>query len=166
MAHPTDPNTGQPIYRGAPGVGLRNVGSYQVSGEPWISGSDGQAGKTTKRFKLPYVAREISVYHDAGSAGGTCRVHFVSGNVLYSFSGSGNAPLVDYTGAGNVFRGLHYVDVPKSNTLTFKAKCKEIYVSNDHASTAITYRVMADLTNVPVSRMYHLTGSGHTDEGE
>ena len=57
----TDAKTEQPIYHGAASVGLRNVGSYQVSGEPWITGSEAQAHSTVKRYQFPYVTREIAI---------------------------------------------------------------------------------------------------------
>ena len=65
MSHPTDPKTGQPIFR-SHGVGLRNVPSYQISGHPYVSGSgDGngtaQAARTIKRFQFPFVSRDVTI---------------------------------------------------------------------------------------------------------
>jgi len=160
---PTDANTGQPIYSGAPSVGLRNVGSYQISGEPWISGSEGpaasgHAASIVKRYQFPFVTREVSVVN---LTSGYIFVHFASGS-QHVFSST--AETATYNGASTVFSGQHYIPVSGSNTtLTFKAKCKEIYVSTDSTGGSCAYRIMADLTNVPTKRMYELTGSGHTD---
>ena len=46
--------------------------------------------------------------------------------------------------------------------LELNCKCAEIYVSNPGSSTA-HYRVFAELTGIPVGRMYDLTGSGLTE---
>jgi len=161
MAQPTDVKTGQPIYYGAPGVGLRNVGSYQVSGEPWITGSDAHVSAKVMKYDFPYVTREVSVYHQGktGGSDGVCRVHFVSGS-RHDFSTTNG--FVAYVAAQNVYQGIHFVDVPLGNTITFRAKVKEIYIAETGTDT-IKYRIMADLTNVPTGRMYELTGSGHTE---
>jgi len=162
MAHPTDPNTGQPIYHGAPSVGLRNVGSYQVSGEPWVSGSEAQAASKVKRFQFPYVTREVTVDNYGANE---IRVHFASGSGHNDFV-DGGKDLMTLSGDSDVYLGLHYVTVSGSVNLptrsTFRAKCKEIYVATT-AEGAASYRVIANLTNVPTRRMYHLTGSGHTE---
>jgi|ETNvirenome_6_85_1030632.scaffolds.fasta_scaffold14274_4 hypothetical protein len=180
----TDAKTGQPIYHGAPSVGLRNVGSYQVSGEPWISGSEAQAANKVKRFQFPYVTREVTVQNYGDNE---LRVHFVSGSGHTSFSSTVDkmARVVE----SNVYLGLHYItlsgavnpritegdpsraatigsvtgSVPSVHrSVTFKAKCKEIYIATTSVG-ATSYRIMADLTNIPTRRMYHLTGSGHTE---
>ena len=49
-----DPKTNQPIQPGYPGVGLRNVGSYQVSGHPFITGSLMATDEEVK-VSFPYV---------------------------------------------------------------------------------------------------------------
>jgi len=156
---PTDIKTGQPIYAGAPSVGLRNVGSYQVSGEPWISGSEEQAASKVKRYTFPFVSREVTVSNFGAAA---IRVHFVSGSG-HTFTTGDQAVAQSVT--SDVYVGLHYVPVSGSGTTTtFRAKAKEVYVTTTAAGVG-TYRVMADLTNVPTKRMYHLTGSGHTHAG-
>ena len=175
---PTDAKTGQPIYAGAPSVGLRNVGSYQVSGEPWISGSDNHAANEVKRYQLPFVSREVSVTNmGAAVAGNYIFVHFVSGSGDgHSFSGKGTGP-VTRDPKSDVFTGKHFVTLSGSQSVTFKAKVKEVYISTDNevgaieasglgggnAADVVHYRILADLTNVPTRRMYHLTGSGHTE---
>jgi hypothetical protein len=146
------------------GVGLRNVGSYQVSGEPWISGSSDQADDKVKRFEFPYVTRELTVYNYSGGGadGGTgqsntIRVHFSSGSG-HDFS---SADIISMNAGSTIYSGLHYVSVAVGSSVTFKAKAKEVYVTS--ASGSASFRVLADLTNIPTARMYHLTGSGLTD---
>ena len=162
MASVTDTKTGQPIYYGAPGVGLRNVGSYQVSGEPWITGSDAHTSEKVMRYQFPYVTREVSVFHQgkAGGSDGVCRVTFSSGS-SHDFSTHENGP-ASYVASQDIYDGLHYIDIPVGSTMTFRAKVKEIYIAETGTDT-IKYRIMADLTNIPTQRMYHLTGSGHTE---
>jgi len=176
---PTDVKTGQPIYAGAPSVGLRNVGSYQVAGEPWITGSDDHAANQVKRYQFPFVSKEISVTN-IGAAKDDMNyifVHFVSGSGDgHSFSGKGTGP-VTRDAKSDVFTGKHFVTLSGSQSVTFKAKAKEIYISTDvtvgdiaagdlgggSAADVVHYRILADLTNVPTRRMYHLTGSGFTE---
>ena len=162
----TDAITEQPIYSGAPGVGLRNVGSYQISGEPWISGSEGaglpdkHVASTVKRYQFPFVTREVTVVNfTAGEAKNYIFVHFASGSG-HTFSSTKETST--YDSFSNVFQGYHYVSVSGSS-ITFKAKCKEIYITTDAQNTDARYRILADLTNVPTGRMYELTGSGHTE---
>jgi hypothetical protein len=59
-----DAKTGQAIYPGVPGVGLNNVGSYQSSGAPWITGSMLRAEELSgsiRTYKFPRVARSITI---------------------------------------------------------------------------------------------------------
>ena len=60
----TDAKTGQAIYPGAPGVGLHNVGSYQASGTPWITGSFLAAeinSGSVMTCNFPRIAKKITV---------------------------------------------------------------------------------------------------------
>ena len=59
-----DAKTGQPIFGGSHGVGLSNVGSYQVAGTPYMTGStlaasDGKG--SVIRFEFPRVAKSVMV---------------------------------------------------------------------------------------------------------
>ena len=162
----TDAKTGQPIYSGAPGVGLRNVGSYQISGEPWISGSEGagalgkHVASTVKRYQFPFVTREVTVVNFTTSQEQNhIYVHFASGSE-HTFSSTKETST--YNPLSNVFQGYHYFSLSGSS-ITFRAKCKEIYVTTDARNEDARYRILADLTNVPTGRMYELTGSGHTE---
>ena len=110
-------NSGPTTY----GVGLGNVGSYQVSGVPWITGSSALG------------AEDI-------------RVHFNS------------------TGSGDVVNGLHFVLMDsKEDSYTFNVKAKEIYISAPSSNGGnASFTIVAELTQIPVARMYALTGSGLT----
>jgi len=126
-------------------VGLHNVGSYQVSGTPWITGSTSLAADSEDKVEFPYVARSVSVVNYSNQ---TLYIHFNSRDA-----------------DGQVINGLHYVEFDsKEDSFTFNVKCKEIYVSTPASNGgAAQYKVIAELTNIPTQRMYPLTGSGLTD---
>jgi len=124
-------------------AGLNNVGSYQVSGIPWITGSAALGASSEHTVSFPYVARSVCVVNHSSD---TIRVHF------------------NPTSAGNVVGGLHFVELDSDeDAYTFNVKCKEIYISAPSGGSAREYRVIAELTNIPTQRMYTLTGSGLTD---
>ena len=105
-------------------AGLQNVGSYQVSGVPWITGSSALA--TEDRLQFPSVTKRITVFN-RDPATTDIRVHF-------------NA-----TGSGNIVSGKHFITVGQSgagvNPLDLNVKCKEIYLSVSGAAGA--YEVAA-----------------------
>ena len=129
------------------GVGLRNVGSYQVSGHPYITGSTGMGTAGTEHtVSFPYVTRNVTVIA-SGAFGvtteGSMKIHF--------------NPAAD----GDVLTGLHYITLDsEEDSMTFDVKCTELYLTNmtDNAS----FQLFASLTNIPTDRMYALTGSGLT----
>ena len=49
------------------GVGLRNVGSYQISGHPYVTGSTIAAG-VEKKISFPYVTKSITVIASGSTA--------------------------------------------------------------------------------------------------
>ena len=133
-------------------AGIGSVGSYQVSGVPWITGSgaDGIATNTEDKISFPTVAKSVMVMlHDGDND--NLHVHFNS-------SGSN----------GNVYDGNHYF-ILKDNrdSITFNVKCKEIYISNPPVSNGGSglssgYIVVAELTGIDNNEMFNLTGSGLT----
>ena len=127
-----------------PEPGLANVGSYQVAGHPYISGSATMPAGQEMKFRFPYVTKTVTVINHASQV---VRVHFNS------------------SGSGRVVDGLHYVELDSDeDSYTFNAKCKEIYVSAPSGNGgAADFRVVAELTSIPTTSMYPLTGSGLTD---
>lgn len=120
------------------GVGLRNVGSYQVAGRPFcetgsLGGTDGLNGVDTITF--PYVTKEIVVLNLSGS--NDLSVYFAS-----------TSP------DGNKFT------ISGGEQQTFSLKCKEIYLSS---STGTDYTLYASLTQISTGSMYTLTGVGITE---
>jgi len=125
--------------------GLGSVGSYQVSGVPWITGSgtNGLAAGTEHTITFPTVAKSVLVMLD-DAASDDIRVHF-------------NA-----TGSGNVVSGNHFYTLTTNrDAVSFNVKCKEIYISNG-GGAASGYVVVAELTGISAGEMFVLTGSGLT----
>ena len=132
------------VYYRQNGIGA--VGSYQVSGVPWITGSvDTLAAGSQHTITFPSVTRTVTVINtDVGAC--DIHVHF-------------NSKLV-----GNVSGGLHYVSLnDRNDAISFNVKCKEMYISNPDASAAASYTVVAELTGISTNEMFVLTGSGLTD---
>ena len=59
-----------------PGVGLRNVGSYQVSGHPYLTGSNISNGATLK-VEFPYITKRVNIQVTGSQP---CLLTFVSMN--------------------------------------------------------------------------------------
>mgnify|MGYP003115384857 CR=1 FL=1 len=149
-------------------VGLRNVGSYQVSGDPFISGSGptSQADAKMKRYEFPGVVREFTVANlaklgDGSTASKAINLSFVSGSAGFDFTSTDTVAVTDATWQSSELQvGQHYWTIEVGSSVTFRTKCKEIYITT--MSGAAQYKILGELTNIPVSSMYHLTGSGLT----
>ena len=132
-----------------PTVGLRNVGSYQISGHPFITGS-ALALNEEKQIQFPFVTKKITVIASGSQSDTGLRVHFNSrddGHV-YSVHGQGET-------------ALHFITLDShEDSIEFDVKCKEIYVSSPGGTGG--FRLYASLTTIPTSSMYALTGSGLT----
>ena len=125
------------------GTGLRNVGSYQVSGHPYITGSTGMGSAGTEyKVSFPYITKNVTVIASGSS---TIKVHF-------------NSDSDD----GAVLNAAHFITLDSDeDSITFDVKCKEIYLTNVTADAG--FQLFASLTNIDQSHMYALTGSGLTD---
>tara|TARA_B100000287_G_scaffold394619_1_gene408845 strand:- start:1012 stop:1476 length:465 start_codon:yes stop_codon:yes gene_type:complete len=137
-------------------AGLQNVGSYMVSGDPYISGSDSQAVNTEVEYGFQWVASKVTIHNYSNRV---LRVHY------NSLTASGDVA----GGLTSGYGGLHYLEVQSitgsaGGVLELGAKCTGIYVSvpNDGGGKG-HYRVYAELTGIPAARMYDLTGSGLTE---
>ena len=125
-------------------VGLNNVGSYQVSSVPWITGSEALAAGAEASYTFPMVTKSITVINRSGE---DIRVHFNS------------------TSSGNVVGGLHYVLFDsKEDSYTFSVKATEMYISAPATNGGnASFTIVAELTQIDAGKMYALTGSGLTD---
>jgi hypothetical protein len=127
-------------------VGLHNVGSYQTSGWPWITGSTGHAANSEIKYEFPSVAKAVTVINKTAGANAQIRVHFAA------------------AAAGNPITGLHYVSLDSDeDKIVLNVKCKEVYITAPNNGSARSYEIIAEMTNINADRMYILTGSGVTD---
>ena len=140
------------------GQGLRQVGAYQVSGHPFITGSADLDDDRVQMVEFPYVSRSFTVINT--STTGSLRVHFQSGSTAAPVAGVSYAISDD----DDVIKQLHYISVPAGNgSVTMDVKCRKLYISNGSSIANLTYQVFAELTGIPKGNMYHLTGSGITE---
>jgi hypothetical protein len=117
-------------------AGLNNVGSYQVSGIPYLSGGlDLTSGGS---LNFPHVTRWIQITN-SGSA-----------NLLYGYSENG-------AGGSNVG-----IVLPNSTTPRMEVKVTELYMEGGTASGVY---VAAGLTNLPTSRVDNIGPSGSNWSG-
>ena len=131
------------VRLGTVGVGLRNVGSYQISGHPYVTSSVINSDQEM-RVTFPYVTKKITVIASGSQPNKGLRVHFAS-------TGSGN----------NVVGGKHFIALDShEDSIDFDVKCKEIYLSAPGAAAG--FMLYASLTNIPTGAMYTVTGSGVT----
>ena len=158
----TDDKTGQPIFHGSTRVGLRRVGSYQVSGRPWITGSTELGAARVHLVRFPNVTKSFTVINTNTTNGDDIRVHFQSGsNASASVTVPGHVGEKEILDISDVITRSHYITVPAGNaSVTFDTKCVDVYVSNPEGGN--DNLDFAELTNIPRSSMFHLTGSGVT----
>jgi len=134
-------------------AGLRNVGSYQVSGRPFITGSYLEGAATTVPGTIPdsgtsqiligfpKVTKSLTVWNYSNDALAKLRVTFASTGSMTNYPANGC-----------------YYELGQNESVTLSLKCKEVYLSA--VSAEVQWKLYASLTNIPVERMYALTGSG------
>jgi hypothetical protein len=136
------------------GIGLRNVGSYQAAGHPYVTGSSLSDGEE-KKVSFPFVTKSITVIASGSTSDPLIGITFNSTGSLAGGGGTG-------TGADNTLSGKHFITMDSSgDSMTFDVKCKEMYIHGLNATSG--YEIYASLTNIETARMYDLTGSGLTD---
>ena len=138
-------------------AGLNNVGSYQVSGAPFLTSSQAPASASTVhshalKISFPQVTKEITIMH-MGSDNES------SGSMRLAMSARGL-----YQQEAN----YNYFLIPPSSSVTLNIKATEVYLMSNDGS-AQTFSICASLTNIPVDRVNNLvTGtnwSGSTGIG-
>lgn len=127
--------------------GLFNTNSYLSSGIPYVTGSTLPSGSFgvnngELRIQFPLVTRAVTIINTTST---DIRIHFNS------------------MSSGNVIGGHHYVTLTDTkDSITFNMKLKEIYISLTTSSVNGGFELVAELTNIPASEMFTLTGSGLT----
>ena len=121
-------------------AGLNNVGSYQVSGKPFVTTFQVAAdGGTPTKIEFPYVTKEIVVAYHSDGEDKHAKIAFseegLSGDEYFQISSTKNA-----------------------GSFTFNVKATELYViSND--SNTYNISIFASLTNLSPARINNLSGS-------
>lgn len=136
------------------GVGLQNVGSYQVAGRPYITGSFltgaspanmvpqvGTKLYTEKEVNFPTVTKSLTIWNYSSDQNSKLRITFAP-------TGS----MTDYPANGC------YQELAQWESITLTLKCKTVYLSA--VGGDVFWKLYASLTNIPAARMYTLTGSG------
>ena len=136
-------------------VGIGHVGSYQVSGHPWISGSANLARGGEVKFEFPYVTKRILVIHNGNGAGAgipRCRIHW--------------APQAQFEEQPNTLTGWeanlnrNFIELnANKNSIELGVKCADLYISN-HGTVDVSFTVYAELTHIERRHMYALDGKG------
>jgi len=123
--------------------GLHNVGSYQVSGKPYMSGAAGVTATASSRFEFGNVTKSITVKNTGAS------------NDLYlAFAPSGSGELASYaTGSGD---SKNFIVIKPGKEVSLNVKCKEIFVYSATSTTDVA--VYAELTHIDPDRMFSLDG--------
>jgi len=129
----------QTQYHTRPFAGLGSVGSYQVAGAPFMTGSTITGGAEVE-IKFPAVTRSITIINK-DAANDDIRVHFQSKDTARTIA------------------GVHYVTLADQNSsLTMNIKCKSVFLSAP--GSAATFELFAELTGIQPQSMFPLTGSG------
>ena len=115
-------------------VGLNNVGSYQVSGMPYATGSLSATSATAVYF--PYVTQWVTI------------VNHSSSHLKVGFSQAG----VD---GNNYFRCGPETGAEGTQSININVKVTELWFSGSNE-----FDIVAGLTNIPVARINNLSGSG------
>ena len=104
-----------------PIAGLGSVGSYQIAGHPFITGSSGLGDAQTTKITFPMVARSVTVINRTAQASGAhgtypgLWIHFTKDKAATSHANSTTAE-GDVRKAGNyTWDGNHFVTLPNAN---------------------------------------------------
>ena len=146
-------------FKGRHEAGVNNVGSYQVSGIPWVSasilvpaanGSTKGAVITTQPAKIsfPFVTKFVTVRHDpTGSNYGVGP----NNGIRVGFSDPGTRAVED----------RYYVELSGSESITMEVKCTEMYlISCDETIKEAT--VIAGLTGIRSARLSGSSGANYS----
>ena len=125
-------------------VGLNHVGSYQVSGVPYVTSSAFNFLSTEEsvRFQFPNVTKRITFRNEAGK---DLRIHFAPYTASFDYDNGAS-------GSANYFLILDGAEE------VFDVKCKEVFISTTNTGTNGNLSICAELTSIPKERMFSLDG--------
>lgn len=128
-----------------PFAGLGHAPSYQVSGRPYLTGSSLDTNNPNGgevHITFPSVTKSFTVINN-NSSGHTIWVHFAS---------RANANVETYH---------HYLELRNQDaSFSFDVKCTDVYISMSGSGGTGSFELSAELTGIPASEMYALTGAG------
>tara|TARA_R110000824_G_scaffold12623_10_gene55358 strand:+ start:7545 stop:8006 length:462 start_codon:yes stop_codon:yes gene_type:complete len=114
-------------------AGIGHVGSYQVAGRPFLTGSDITTGQKWLGIHFPAVTKAITVI---SSGSGDLRVSFSQ-----PYDGSDIQPCM------SIHR--NYITLNSNeDSITLNVKCRDIYVSLADPSVAGAFELSAELTGI------------------
>ena len=131
-------------------VGLQNVGSYQVSGQPYLSGSVTSAvigSVSDSVFSLPYVSKRLIIRNlDSTNDAIVSFAPFLDSEAAtYGFTNSAS-------GSGN------WLFLPADTSIELDIKCKQVFISPAQAVAVDSVSIYAELTNIGTNRLYSFDG--------
>lgn len=127
------------VYHTRPFAGLGSVGSYQVAGAPFMTGSTITGGQEVE-IQFPAVTKSVTIINK-DAANDDIRVHFQSKDTARTIA------------------GVHYVTLGDLNaSLTMNIKCQSVFLSAPSGNA--TFEMFAELTGIQPQSMFPLTGSG------
>ena len=130
-------------------AGLNNVGSYQVSGAPFVTSSVvPQSGSGHFKVEFPYVTKQITISNNSTNSHDLVRIAFSERGLK---DGVANYFLVGSTKDGD-------------GSTTLNVKATELYVMCDDNHSA-PVSIFGSLTNLPVSRVNNISPSGSNWSG-
>jgi hypothetical protein len=132
-------------------AGLNNVGSYQVSGVPFVTSSTIPTSSSSAihwKVEFPLVTKEITIANHAQNSHNLARVAFSQEGLKDS--------------VGNYFLIGSSKDGVGPTTLNVKAT--ELYIMSDDNHTD-TVSIFASLTYLPVERVNNISPSGSNWSG-
>ena len=135
-------------------VGLQNVGSYQVSGQPFLTGSETKPGQEYK-IRFPRVTKSVTVIMSGSSP--TVSLNTLD-HLRVSFASTASSEVIQYS--------KNYITLgADGDAATFNVKCKEIFINcvttqANGAEPIMGFEILAELTSIPTGSMYALTGAG------
>lgn len=133
----------QGFYNRSPGI--TSVGSYQVSGTPFLTGSEVTNGSEVQ-IDFPNVTKSITVINKDTTGNDAIQVHFAS------MTANGGATITN----------KHFITLDaKNSSVTLNVKAKSIWISNlDPSGNNSNFELYAELTGIGSGAMWTLTGEG------
>ena len=127
-------------------AGLNNVGSYQVSGIPFVTGNltAPSSGSTPLKIEFPFVTRWFTVAHED------------SKHLRFGFSANG-------VKNSNYF--IAHEDNHPTQNGPYEMKITELYLLSDTGQSVTNFSLIAGLTNIPVERVNNISPSGSNWSG-